>query len=191
MPIAARRSLLSGPRLPLVPTSTLRYLPYLRYDHLFFVLLNKSLLISNMSGLEPLAAFGLACSVFQTISFTREVYKACNKIFHGEAPDPNLSNNVNHLLKFFDSISAATNAASNSLTENDRAMLDIATECKTTALEMKAQADALSGGQGSGWRSLRASLKYQFKLKSRVAGLEKRMKDQQSLLESRLLGNIW
>ena len=144
-----------------------------------------------MSGLEPLAAFGLACSVFQTISFTREVYQACNKIFHGEQPDPNLPNNVHQLLKFFDSISAATKSAPNPLTENDRAILDIATECKTTALEMKAQADALSGGQGSGWRSLNLALKYHLKLKSKIAGLEKRLNDQQSLLESRLLGNIW
>ncbi|KAK3986065.1 hypothetical protein QBC44DRAFT_273784, partial [Cladorrhinum sp. PSN332] len=145
-----------------------------------------------MSGLEPLAAFGLACGVFQTISFTREFYKTCDKFFHGEAPGANITDEFNHLLGFFEDITAAKSVAARPLTKNDLDILDVAESCKATAQELKADVSKLSDGaaKGSGWRAMKRGVKYQLKLKSKIVALDEKLKQQESVFRTRQLGII-
>lgn len=44
-----------------------------------------------MSGLEPLAIFGLACNVIQAITFGRETISICKKIYENGSSDGSLA----------------------------------------------------------------------------------------------------
>jgi hypothetical protein len=71
-----------------------------------------------MSGLEPLAAIGLACNVFQVLSFAGEVCKNSKSIFeHGQ-----VSKSAIALAETFESLTKSFNDAEAIATTNAQSL---------------------------------------------------------------------
>ncbi|KAK4162901.1 hypothetical protein QBC43DRAFT_71375 [Cladorrhinum sp. PSN259] len=151
-----------------------------------------------MSGLEPLAAFGLACNVFQAISFAGEVCSLSKAIFkNGEVPDSTAGLEVtfNTLTSVCDQIKSTAGSAQRQLTDNDRELLRIAQDCHSAARALKAEVDrslrATSSAKGNALKSLIAGLKINAHSRTRqVEKLEKLVRRHQDALETRLLFNM-
>ena len=153
-----------------------------------------------MSGLEPLAALGLACGVFQIISFAGEVCTATKAIFqNGEAPESMraLDTTLESLTGVYSQINAtATPTQQRALTGNDLELLRIAKECHAAAMALKAQVDKSIMATSTQARAhLLKSVLAGFKTTSRsttkeIEKLEKMLQRHQNALETRLLFNV-
>jgi len=155
---------------------------------------STSTISTDMSGLEPLAALGLVCNVFQAISFTSEVCKAAKAFYDGGVVDPALARASQSLMDVFADIEAST--TSRPLTRAEQEAVDIARGCKEVTASLMAEVDKSTAGTGAGKASLRKSFVAGFKSaihsrSRRVERLEKRLAAHQRALETRLLLNLW
>jgi hypothetical protein len=152
-----------------------------------------------MSGTEALAALGLACNVFQVISFTSEVCTTCKTIFeNGKTPgsSAHLSDAARSLSEICESIKESTDSATWPLSKNDYELLNIAKECNKAASALKLEAEKAvpyaSAAKGKLLMSVVEGFKLVVRSKSRkLERLEKMLQTHQSSLESRLLSNCW
>ncbi|KAK3998139.1 hypothetical protein QBC44DRAFT_376015 [Cladorrhinum sp. PSN332] len=153
-----------------------------------------------MSGLEPLAALGLACNVFQVISFAGEICTVSKAIFkQGQVPEltAGVDVAVDSLNGVLDQIKTAVGPihGQRQLTDNDRELLRIAQECHAAAVALKDEIDKLarraSSAQGNALKSLFAGLKVSRHSRTKqVDKLEKMLQRHQTALETRLLSRI-
>ena len=151
-----------------------------------------------MSGLEALGALGLACNVFQAVSFAREVGTVSRGILEtGETPASakSLANSLSNLTAITRDIESFTRSTSQSFGSLDTRLLEIAEDCSKTALELKAEIDkssaATSSAKGHRLKSIRAAIGSVVRSRSKtVERLEKRLQTHQNTLEAQLLVNI-
>ncbi|KAK5651466.1 hypothetical protein OQA88_12473 [Cercophora sp. LCS_1] len=92
-----------------------------------------------MSGLEPLVALGLACNVFQVVSFAGEVCKVAKTIITTrDVPPPALAITLKSLMRAFrDAESTAT--GSGILTAQDKELVKVAKDCHATAEALRSE----------------------------------------------------
>jgi hypothetical protein len=155
---------------------------------------STSTISTDMSGLEPLAALGLACNVFQAISFTSEVCKAAKTFYDGGVVDPALARASQSLMDVFADIEAST--TSRPLTRTEQEAVDISRSCKEATVSLMAEVGKSTAGTGAGKSSLRKSFVAGFKSaihsrSRRVEKLEKQLAAHQRALKTRLLLNLW
>jgi len=127
-----------------------------------------------MSGLEPLAAFGLACNVIQVLSFAGEVCKATKAFYKGGVVDPALAAASQSLTKACADIEA--NTASRPLTRAQQEAVDIAKSCREVAMSLITEINksSISGIKVSLTGSILAGFKSAIKVRSRrVEQIEK------------------
>jgi hypothetical protein len=145
-----------------------------------------------MSGLEPLAVFGLACNVMQVLSFSHETISLCKSIFRTGSLSPNLANNVSHLSEVCESLNDSLNSKPKPLSKDQQKLLEIAQDSLAVASQLKAEVNkidntiskgklssAITGGLKATWR------------KGKIEKLEKSISSYQRTLESSLLAHIW
>jgi len=154
-----------------------------------------------MSGLEPLAALGLACNIFQVVSFARDVYQCSKTIYEGHVPESArtlLVRKSESLAKAFDDArrTAEQATATTALSPNDNELLKIAKDCRAaiTALadEVNKLEKASSKSKGKLLGSVLMGAKSVVRMKgSKVKELKCQLEVHQSTLETRLLVNIW
>ncbi|KAK0638541.1 hypothetical protein B0T16DRAFT_359484 [Cercophora newfieldiana] len=151
-----------------------------------------------MSGLEPLAALGLACNVFQVVSFTGEVCKSAKYIFENGAPNsPStpLAATLSCLTKTFEDIEKTAMSTSQSMTSQDKELIQIAKDCTKAANALSNEVDkaqkAAGRAKGSLIRSFFAGVKDVTGRRSKkVESLEKMVDAHRKALETRVLANI-
>ena len=153
----------------------------------------------KMSGLEPLAALGLACNVFQVLGFAGDVCKFSRHVFeHGQAPEPAvaLARASGSLTKAFHDAEAIATAATQPLAQRDHELLKIARECNNAAKALQDEVDnntaktakakgKLVESAVAGVQSLASSRK------KKIRELERLLEVHRDTLETRLLVNIW
>ncbi|UPL00112.1 hypothetical protein LCI18_011046 [Fusarium solani-melongenae] len=92
-----------------------------------------------MSGFE---ALGLACCVFQTISFTRETASVCKAIYHGQkTPDSMLEENATAMIQATNEVKASCRVIS---TPEERCLANIAGECAKTAKKLEEEVQKIT-----------------------------------------------
>lgn len=151
-----------------------------------------------MSGLEPLVALGLACNVFQILSFAREVYQVSKIVLEtGDVPPPALTSTLDDLAKVFQDVESMASAANANLTSRDRELVKIAKDCSGAAAALKQelvkpQATPTRGkGRWSGsWVAVKA-VAGASRRKKKLEKLEQLVETHQKALETRLLATIW
>ncbi|KAK1826572.1 hypothetical protein QBC39DRAFT_437898 [Podospora conica] len=147
-----------------------------------------------MSGLEPLAALGLACNVFQIVSFAREVCQVSKSVIEtGDVPPPALASTLEDLAKVFREVQATTAAPNTKLTSCDQELIKIAKECSEAASDLKKELDKgqISTAKGKGklslsWGALKGVAGASNRRK-KLEKLEKMVYVHQQALEARLL----
>ncbi|KAI7788130.1 hypothetical protein LA080_012194 [Diaporthe eres] len=121
-----------------------------------------------MSGLEALAALGLACNIFQVISFGRETLGLVKSVYHDGTLDDSGQDHRNTRLA------------------------DVTKKCTGVARDLQEEIAFLVGQNGQG--SLRASLKIAAKAnwrKRRLDRMEKALSDAEQLMQSTLMAWIF
>lgn len=151
-----------------------------------------------MSGLEPLVALGLACNVFQIVSFAREAYQVSKTVLEsGDVPPPALTSTLEDLAKIFREVELTTAASGTNLTSHDRELVKIAKECTGAAAALKQELDKIPATPMSGkgrlfksWVAVKAVAGASSR-KKKLEKLEQLVETHQKALETRLLATIW
>jgi len=151
-----------------------------------------------MSGLEPLAALGLACNVFQVLSFAGEVCKYSKSIFeHGQAPESAiaLARTSESLAKAFNDAEAIATANPQPLAQSDHELLKIARECNSAAKSLRDEVDNTAKTAGAKGKLVESVIQGVQSVTSsrrkKVKELERLLQAHRDTLETRLLVNIW
>ncbi|RSL60102.1 hypothetical protein CEP53_005550 [Fusarium sp. AF-6] len=141
-----------------------------------------------MSGLEPVAALGLACSIMQTITFTGETISICRKIYNNGRPDPSLNDYSLELSKISWTLKDNLNRGSGVLSSDDLALRDTAEKCLAVTNKLAQEMQNLSPQNGQ--KGVRNSIQLGFKTllrKPRLQQLETSLTNIQSAMNTRLL----
>ncbi|KAJ4146220.1 hypothetical protein NW754_001684 [Fusarium falciforme] len=141
-----------------------------------------------MSGLEPLAALGLACSVIQTITFAGQTLSLCRKISKDGQPDPALNDYSLELSKISETLKSNLNRGTGVLLSDDLALRDTAEKCLDVATKLAQEMKNLSpqNGQKGDRISFRLGFKTLFR-KPRLEQLETSLRNIQSVMNTQLL----
>ncbi|KAI8714865.1 NACHT domain-containing protein [Fusarium sp. LHS14.1] len=92
-----------------------------------------------MSGFE---ALGLACCVFQTISFTRETANVCKAIYQGQkTPDSMLEENATAMIQAADEVKASCRLVS---TPEEKSLANIAEKCAEAAKNLETEVQKIT-----------------------------------------------
>ncbi|KAK3326951.1 hypothetical protein B0T19DRAFT_459915 [Cercophora scortea] len=143
-----------------------------------------------MSGMEALAAFGLACNVMQTIDFTLATVKVCKEVFRTGSLDRSKAERIAESLKVSESFNQWMLSAS-PMTESQREVYDLAEKAQNATLELKKEVDKLTSPSAKG--KVITTIKHTFRggLREKdIAKLEKNAEEWRRILESRLLAQI-
>ncbi|KAK3356731.1 hypothetical protein B0T25DRAFT_138501 [Lasiosphaeria hispida] len=150
-----------------------------------------------MSGLEPLAALGLVCNVFQVVSFAEEVCKASKSVFETGAATNSVSSlaaTLDSLKQAFDDIQKTAELAPQPMTRQENEILKIAKDCTKAALALKTRVEKTqnaSGAKGNLIRSAIAGVKAAVGVGSKeVERLAKMVEVHRNALETRILADI-
>lgn len=139
-----------------------------------------------MSGLEPLAALGLACNVLQLIEAAGESASLCKRIYDTGQPDPQLSDFAKNLSYASASLQGCLNAAKHPFTSEDQKLLDLAKTCQEAAKDLAQELAHLTISPGQRWASLSTTLKISGS-RYKLSRLEKKLRDSEYLMETQLL----
>lgn len=141
-----------------------------------------------MSGFE---ALGLACNVFQTITFARETFIVCRDIYNGQkSPDPNLEDKAVAMVQASQRVELSCSRISG--TPEEKALIDIAQKCTAAAKELGSMVKSITKKHKQG--KVSAALYIRFKSlwnKSDVERLDKALADYTSTMQVLLTERIW
>ncbi|KAI6336429.1 hypothetical protein MCOR23_008686 [Pyricularia oryzae] len=142
-----------------------------------------------MSGLEPIAALGLACNILQVVGIGRETVRLARKVYQDGELDPALGENAELLRKISDAIRTTATAAA----ARDKQLLNLADKCHGAARDLDEEVKFLHGVPG-GKAKLMVALKVAAKTtwrKRRLDNLDRKLKETEAHLQTGLLARIF
>lgn len=150
-----------------------------------------------MSGLEPIAALGLACSILQVVELGIKTVSAARRVYKDGELDPALKHNGTVLEDLSDQILSTTTAATVAGSgqakpkPQDQQIFNLATKSQRAARDLVEEVNFLSGHSTKG--KLVATLKVVAKTawrKKRLDKLEANLKEAERLLQMGLLTKL-
>ncbi|KAL0764930.1 hypothetical protein CaCOL14_012736 [Colletotrichum acutatum] len=141
---------------------------------------------ANMSGLE---ALGLACNIFQVISFGRETASLVKRVYRDGTVDDALEANAKDLAQLAKHVQ--TLEVPKNPTKQEHQLLEIAKKCQAVARDLKEEIAFIVGHKKKG--SLAATIKVAAKAnwrKRRLDTMERKLNDAERLMQSGLLARI-
>ncbi|KAK2615916.1 hypothetical protein N8I77_002637 [Diaporthe amygdali] len=142
-----------------------------------------------MSGLEGLAALGLACSIFQVINFGHETLSLVKDVYHHGTLDESLMEKSLAIQAVASDIVAVNIPQPG---KQERKMVDVTKKCTGVARDLQEEIAFLIGHSGKG--NLRATLKIAAKAnwrKRRLERMEKDLADSEQLMHTTLLAWVF
>ncbi|KAK1724250.1 uncharacterized protein BDZ83DRAFT_623479 [Colletotrichum acutatum] len=139
-----------------------------------------------MSGLE---ALGLACNIFQVISFGRETASLVKRVYRDGTVDDALEANAKDLAQLAKHVQ--TLEVPKSPTKQEHQLLEIAKKCQAVARDLTEEIAFIVGHKKKG--SLAATIKVAAKAnwrKRRLDTMERKLNDAERLMQSGLLARI-
>lgn len=139
--------------------------------------------------MEGLAAFALACNVIQVVDSASKAVSVIYKTYKTGATEENieLENTSKHFLELSKNLSTSLKStqAQSSNSPVDSELQGLASECLQTAEKLQQELDYLKS-RGSRLERLRTSF-HAFRKEDGITKLEKRLRDQETLLNTGLL----
>ncbi|KPM38309.1 hypothetical protein AK830_g8218 [Neonectria ditissima] len=139
-----------------------------------------------MSGLE---ALGLACNIFQAISFGRETVSLIKTVYRDGSVDDSLEANAKDLSVLSSRVRAM--ASLDKQKRQNRQLLEIAERCQAAARDLQEEIDFIMGERKKG--SLRTTIKVAMKAnwrKRRLNDIERKLSNAEKLMQSGLLARV-
>lgn len=145
-----------------------------------------------MSGLEPLAALGLACNIFQLVEVGCNTIKLAKSIYQSTSPvvDQALQDSAVILNTISGEIKAAQRPAN--LSKLDKQLVSTADKCSTAARDLQEEVRFLLSN--SKRNQLAATLKVVAKTtwrRRRLDRLKENLENAEKLMTKTLLAQIW
>ncbi|PVH97033.1 hypothetical protein DM02DRAFT_686045 [Periconia macrospinosa] len=138
-----------------------------------------------MSGLE---AFSVACNVMQAIHFTGTAIPICKDIYEGCSPAPGVESRCSELRSIALDLENDRKKASPNGPENEKQLARIVDSMLAGTLELEKE---LSKLRNTGSPSIVAAVKntrlYYFRPKSKIEKIEDKIRNDEKLMESRIL----
>lgn len=141
-----------------------------------------------MSGLEPIAALGLACNILQVVGIGRETVRLARKVYQDGELDPALGENAELLRKISDAIRTTATATA----ARDKQLLNLADKCHGAARNLDEEVKFLHGVPGGKAKlmvALRVAAKTTWR-KRRLDNLDRKLKETEAHLQTGLLARI-
>lgn len=143
-----------------------------------------------MSGLDSVAALGLACNILQLVEVGRQTYDCIKTVYQGGKPDKDLGKNAATLKSVTDEIKKHSRPE-NDLDEFEKLLIESATRCSTAAHELGEEVRFLGEAkQGSFAAALKVAGKAFFR-KGRLERCKKTLDEAENRLRTDLLAEIW
>ncbi|EHA53254.1 hypothetical protein MGG_07819 [Pyricularia oryzae 70-15] len=142
-----------------------------------------------MSGLEPIAALGLACNILQVVGIGRETVRLARKVYQDGELDPALGENAELLRKISDAIRTTATATA----ARDKQLLNLADKCHGAARNLDEEVKFLHGVPGGKAKlmvALRVAAKTTWR-KRRLDNLDRKLKETEAHLQTGLLARIF
>ncbi|TDZ28422.1 hypothetical protein C8035_v007552 [Colletotrichum spinosum] len=135
-----------------------------------------------MSGLEPLAALGLACNILQLVGSVKSTITVAKNILDSGTIDPSLAKQNEDLTKLFGDAQDSVNKAPAPLAKDDQDLQDVARKALATAISLKEELAKISGDR----RAIGGALKVPFR-RRKLEELQTEILACQRALDTRLL----
>lgn len=142
--------------------------------------------VGTMSGLEPLAALGLACNIFQLIELAEKSASMCKQVYETGQPDPALDDFAKNLANTSTSLKDFLVTSQRPSTSDEKQLLDLADKCQDAAADLTKEMASLANPPGKRWSAFLTTIKKAAK-KRKLDGLEKKLKDAERIMETQLL----
>ena len=144
----------------------------------------------DMSGVEALAAFGVACNVFQTIGFGRETISLIKAIYQTGSFDPTLSDQA----KFLDDACSELQSLQplSNPTRDQKRLFEVTTNCLSISKDLQDEIKFISdnGAKGKLTATLKVATKTAWR-KRRLNTLERKLGEAEKKMQDGLLVRIW
>ena len=143
-----------------------------------------------MSGLEPLAIFGIACNVMQTISFAQLAIATYKQIREDGSIDPQLHKAASELQTGAATLSTSIQGS----TAQDAELVKTAKKCSSAAQKIVDELNKLAPGVAPGRQSFRKTISLglnKLRKKGEIDRLEEEMNRVQGVMETRILIHTW
>lgn len=144
-----------------------------------------------MSGLEPIAALGLACNILQLVELGRQTIDCIKAVYQGRKPDEELDRNA-AALEVLTWDEAKKHRQPGRKTKHEEILLQSAAKCATAAHDLREEVRFLVGDAKKG--SLASALKVAAKVnwrKRRLERLKRDLDEAEKLMQTSLLAHIW
>lgn len=145
-----------------------------------------------MSGLEALAALGLACNIFQVISFGHESISLLKKVYQDgtlDTPDSFHAEKLGEIAKDIQKVDVPE-----PVSKEDQQLLDVANKCREVATALQKEIAFLDDRAQKGSQHLRNAIKAAVKKglrKRRLEKLEHELDEYETLMQSSILAKVW
>lgn len=143
-----------------------------------------------MSGLEPLAALGLACNILQLVEVGHETINLIKSVYRGGSPDTSLDQNAAILWGISDEVKACRRPTK--CPKHEQQLLVAAERCSTAARDLREEIQFLVGNAKHG--SLTSTLKVVAKTnwrRRRLERLKETLDSAEKLMQTGLLTRVW
>jgi hypothetical protein len=140
-----------------------------------------------MSGFE---ALGLACCIFQTISFAHETTGVCMAIYRGQkTPDSMLEERATAMIQAAEGVKASCRGTS---TPEEQCLVDTAQKCATTATELAGEVQKITKlhKKGDLLAATRARTRSLWK-KRQIEELDGILRGYTETMQTLLLNQVW
>lgn len=142
-----------------------------------------------MSGLEPLAALGLACNILQLVELGQKTIGCIKDVYQGRTPDKELEDNAVVLESLTNEMEKHSQPGKKRF---EQVLLQSATSCSTAARDLREEVHFIfrNARQGSLTSALKVTAKVSWR-KARLVRLERKLDDEEKRMQTRLLAQIW
>lgn len=142
-----------------------------------------------MSGFE---ALGLACNIFQTISFACETVKFCRDVYNGQkTPDSHLETQATAMMEAAQKIESSYESRRN-MTTPEKRLLKISRECIATAKKLESMVQSITKlhKKGNFISALNARVKSLWKHND-IESIDKALQGYVNTMQVLLIDRIW
>ena len=143
--------------------------------------------------MDAIAAFSLACNVVQVVNFSMDVVSICRELYRGGSLSKydHLEDMTNHLIGLRDALDSPTAQGNQNLREcQDKALLDLAEKCSTTATELFAELQKLKINDSPRKRQVITKSATSLWNQRSIDKIQIRLDEYRKILDSRILIGI-
>lgn len=148
----------------------------------------------QMSGLEPLVALNLACNIFQTVSFGREIIGIAKQVYQNGSLDDAVYSYASDLRGVTDGIRGVRpkGPSTDALSPQEKRLLKVSDACYGSARDLQEEVSFIAqhARQGSLLAAIKVAAKTNWR-KRRLDRMESELCRAESVLQTSLLDQIW